>query len=140
MVFQLTPNQVRISEEERWAEPLANAISRTLAADLAHRMPQSDIWLDGVGTPGRADLRVKLVVLQFAAVPGQHLDVQLRWAVANLGDRTDDRVLGQVHDYHEPLGSDGGEGLARALSRVVDQVSAEIAQALQHSQGTEGTH
>jgi hypothetical protein len=127
MVTKTGPARVEISGQDRWAAPLGEMMRRTLAQDLASRLPQGGfVFPDAPRPPGTRGLVV--TVLQLTATPDGRVDLQANWSLLDSGSS---RAGGGDNLSLTASGSGGSEGRAQALSAVLGQLADRIADALQ---------
>jgi uncharacterized lipoprotein YmbA len=119
IVVRAGPNQVGISEQARWAEPLRGAIARVVAANLAAAV-------SGRVAPQRGadpDYRVTLDVQRFESTPGDGVLIDAVWSVA---PKSGERRVGRSVAREKAPGADY-DGLAAAHSAALASISREIA-------------
>ena len=126
MVVQVAPNQVELLEFDRWASPLGEAISRTVAGDLSALLGTPRV-ASGPIANFAADYRVTLDVQRFDAKAGVGVDVDTVWVVkpaTGTGTRSGRTTT------REPAGGAGYDALAGAYSRALAQLSEDVATAI----------
>jgi uncharacterized lipoprotein YmbA len=121
IVVRAGPNQVSISEQARWAEPLRSAIARVVAANLAG-------GLGGRVAPqrGDADYRVALDVQRFESMPGDGVLIDTAWTVT---PKTGERRSGRSVAREKAASKDYG-AIAAAHSSALAAISRDIAAAI----------
>ena len=122
IVVRAGPNQVGMSEQARWAEPLRSAIARVVAANLA-------IALGGRVAPqrtGDADYRITIDVQRFESTPGDGVLIDAAWSVA---PKSGERRVGRSVAREKVRGADY-EVLAAAHGAALAAISREIAAAI----------
>ncbi len=67
LVYRRSQNQLQISNEERWAEPLQDGITRVLALNLAAQLNTGNVQAFPYHARRRPDMGVKLRVLRMDA-------------------------------------------------------------------------
>lgn len=127
MVLQSSANQVDLSDEHRWAEPLKTAIPRVIAENLMRLLNTPRVMSSRVGPFTDADYRVALDVQRFESSLSQGATIEMLWTVT--GKRTKAPITGRS-SVREPAASPTPEGLAAAHSRALARVAADIAAAL----------
>ena len=126
MVVQVAPNQVELLEFDRWASPLGEAISRTVAGDLSALLGTPRV-ASGPIANFAADYRVTLDVQRFDAKAGVGVDVDTVWVVkpaTGTGARSGRTTT------REPAGGAGYDALAGAFSRALAQLGDDVAAAI----------
>lgn len=121
-------NELRLEDSRRWAEPLAEAVGRVLAEDLARRLGTDQVrvypWRQWEGL----DYQVVVEVLRFDADSQGRVRLDVRWRVEGHGG------AGSLATRRSELaGEVRGEGYAaivQAQSRTLAGFADEIAAAV----------
>jgi len=116
MATRTVENRVVYSTTDRWAEPLSQAIERTLRENLAAR----GIAVQPHPIPGVYELTVD--VLRFERVGPDHVDLWARWTLLS-GNSVVDR--GEAKLQVATRGPDSN-ATASALSEAVSQLASQI--------------
>jgi len=126
-VVRVGPNQVRILEQQRWAEPLRAAIPRVVAEDIGLLLGSANVVAYPRDAPAEVRFRVALDIENFEARPGEGVTIDAAWTVrtSDGGPTRAGRTLAQ-----EPARETRLEALVRAHSRALQAVSRDIAQAV----------
>jgi uncharacterized lipoprotein YmbA len=131
IVTRLGENELAVSEVERWAEPLADNVRRTLAENLSAMLPGSS-YVDFPWFPSEApDLAVALDIRRFEADSAGVAVLDVTWRLSRAGTLVDG---GGAH-IQEPAATPGRAAVVAAQSRALGGLSAEIAAALRRAQG-----
>jgi len=120
-VVRLGANQVEITEQARWAEPLKSAIARVVAANLASALSARAVSPRN----GEADYRVALDVQRFDSGPDDSVLIDAAWTVASKDGRRSGRSI--VREKVKPMEYGA---LAAAHSAALAALSREIAEAI----------
>ena len=129
IVTRIAPNQINLSENDRWAEPLdenfARVVSQNIAAVLRAERIQGYPW----PVDRKPLYQVEIEVLRFEADAAQQVQLAARWVVRNTSQK--DAVR-----YHETRLSRAAkdrstEAAVAALSEVLADLSREIAGVVQ---------
>ena len=126
IVLDAGANQVRVDEFSRWAAPLADNITGVLVANLAQRLPATDVWAYADTARPAAELSVVVQVQRFDIVPGDAALLDAVWSVqpaAGAPRRGQSRV-------REPIDGSGIDAAVAAQSRALARVSDDIARAV----------
>lgn len=128
MVLHTGPNQVELSELNRWAEPLKKAIPRLMASQLAQQLGTSRVYTYPQRAQPEADYRVSIDVLRLEASPKQQeVTLESLWSV-HQGDR------GNLKSGHslirEPSNAGDYDALVVAHERALARLSSDIAESL----------
>jgi len=125
IVTRSLQDELQISNNDRWGEPLQDNLVRVLKENLQRRL--NGLRISSFPWQPVADngLRLKMIINQFDGTLGQQTNVDLRWALTETASK---QVLVQKHFInHQPIGSNPAD-LVAGLSRAVNQLSEEISQ------------
>ena len=116
--------EVRISEENRWAEPLRRSIPRVLASEVGSLLNSSQV-VAGT-TLSNPDYRVVLDVQRFDVLAGDSVDIDILWRIDGKGGSRAGRS-----SLQEPVvGSRSIQAQVEAQRRGLARVAAQIAQVI----------
>ena len=124
IVTRKGPNELKLAEFDRWAEPLNDNFTRVLSENL------SDLCVEPVmifpwRAPIRIDFKVELGVIRFDGKLGENVTLIVLWGI--FGEGGDKLVVAKRSVYVEPLKDDTYETLVMAKSRAVSKLSRDIA-------------
>jgi uncharacterized lipoprotein YmbA len=121
-VVRVGANQVALTEQARWAEPLKSAIARVVAANLASLVP-ARIVNPRDTTPY---YRIVIDVQRFESTPGESVLIDTAWSVApKEGERRSGRSV-----VRQKVAGKDYDSLAAAHSAALASISKEIAAAI----------
>lgn len=112
MVLNTSPDAVIALEHERWAAPLTDLVTQTLARDLEQRRAELLIMGQGV-SPASSTARIAVDIVDVTVRRGQRASIEARWRIFDV--RTGKDVVGG-DAFSAPLSEDGYANVARALS------------------------
>ena len=119
-VVRVGSNQVAITEQARWAEPLRGAIARVVAANLAAALGARVVGQRN----GDADYRVTLDVQRFES--GDEALIDAAWTVVpRNGERRSGRSVAREKPQRKEY-----DALVAAHSAALAAISREIAEAI----------
>lgn len=127
MILNTTANGITVLEHERWAAPLADLVTQTLARDLERR--RSDVLVvPGVGRTGTAAVTVTVDLMQVTVRKGERASIEAHWRI--LDTRTGaDSVGSDV--FSAPVGREDYAAVPQALSEclglLADRLMGQIA-------------
>jgi uncharacterized lipoprotein YmbA len=126
MVLRTGANEVEISEQYRWAEPLKNAIPRVIGETLSRELGTSRVLTSRSAAALPVDYRVAIEVQRFDSSLASGATVDALWTITRVdgGTRRAGRTLA-----NEAATGDAGS-LAAAHARALDRVGREIAAAI----------
>jgi uncharacterized protein len=130
MILNTSAESVVVLEHERWAAPLADLVTQTLAQDIERR--RRDVLFAGqsVNHSGVSVVKISVDLMQITVRRGERASVDAHWRIldARAGK---DVVGGDV--FSAPLGQDDYAAVAQALSSCVgliaDRLAGQIPQA-----------
>ena len=134
LVHRVGPNEVRLSETARWAEPLAAGLQRVLATNLAALLGSERVVAHPWRPAGRPTWCIEIHVLRFERGADGAADLEALWTLRR------GRDLALVHQAttrlaRAPAGP-GPDALVAALSASLAEWSAELAAALREASAT----
>jgi uncharacterized lipoprotein YmbA len=119
--------EIEIAEFDRWGEPLAEGLPRTLADNLAALLPGENIALFPWAGSRPIRRRVLIDVNRFDGPLGGDVVLDARWRIL-AEDRRE--LVSRRSVLTEATGGPGYPALVAALSRSLAALSREIASAL----------
>ncbi len=126
-------SELQLSELERWAEPLADGIARTLAEDLGALLATDRLWLYPWPPSVPVDVQVTVDVLRFDQEGGDGV-LAARWTVTD----ADGRFATRRFERREPAAEPERAATVEALSRALAELSREIAGTLAERAAADG--
>lgn len=135
VVIRTGPNQVALSETDRWAEPLKGGFQRVLSDNLGELLNSERIlqfpWYRDV----RVDYQVHASVQRFDTDQTGHAVLVVRWGIKRGDGET---YLGARETRYESLaqGPDPAAN-AGALSETLAEFSRDVARAVSRAEGSE---
>jgi uncharacterized lipoprotein YmbA len=127
MVLANSANNVDLSEEHRWAEPLKTAIPRIVGEHLMRLMNTQRVMTSRLSTGTEVDYRVALEVQRFDSSLTQGAAIDVLWTIT--GKRANPARTARS-SVREPANPATPEGVAAAHSRALAKVAADIAAAM----------
>ena len=129
LVVRTDGNQVTLSEQYRWAEPLRREIPRVMANDLGELLDSSRIAALPTDAAGYdVDFKLMLDFQQLDAVAGQGVDVDVLWRVEH---RSGSAIVGRS-SFRQPVAGAAADypTLVAAQRQALRRVATEIAQGI----------
>ena len=115
--------EVRVSEQNRWAEPLRHSIPRVLANEIGGLLNSTQV---SAGTSlQHPEYRVVLDVQRFDVVAGSGVEIDILWRIDGKGGSRAGRSQMQ-----EPVAGSGMPAQVEAQRRALSRVAAQIAQVI----------
>ena len=129
IVRRSSQNQLGLAEFAQWAEPVRVNFSRVLAENLAVLLATKHVsifpWLKSTDI----DYQIILGITRFDGNPQNKALLRARWSI--FGENGKEMLVSNYSSYSEPIRANDTEALIAAQSRTVEQLSREIARALQ---------
>jgi hypothetical protein len=125
MVLNTSAETVTVLEHERWAAPLADLVTQTLAQDIERR--RTDVLVGGHNlsrTTGAA-IRVTVDIVQVRMRRGERASIEAHWRI--LDTRSGGKEAAGSDTFSVPLGQDGYAAVAQALSDCVGLLADRLA-------------
>lgn len=115
--------EVRVSEQNRWAEPLRHSIPRVLANEIGGLLNSTQV---SAGTSlHNPEYRVVLDVQRFDVVAGGGVEVDILWRIDGKGGSRAGRS-----QLQEPVAGSGMSSRVEAQRRALSRVAAQVAQVI----------
>jgi uncharacterized lipoprotein YmbA len=116
-------------EQERWAEPLREGISRVLSDAITRSLPNVSATSFATASDARWDMRLLVDVTRFEAIPGERVIIEAYWRLQVGADKRapDGRsvivkaVQGGPEDY---------DAIVTAQAAGLAEVGAELSQVI----------
>lgn len=116
-------------EQERWAEPLREAVPRVLAESIATRLKAVSVVTSSAGAPIEPDVRVTVEIRRFEAIPRQGVTVEAHWWLRT-GTRPSAVEGMSVARVPVRGGREDYDSLVAAEAAALAEVGADLAGAL----------
>ncbi len=130
IVINTSRTQVLILEHERWAAPLAEEVSESLARDIERRRGDVLVGDRGFDQSKTTPVRIKVDVVQMSAQKGASAVIEAHWRIADATAHVDE-IGADV--FTAPLDGEDYAAVARSfstcLSALADRLAAKIAAA-----------
>lgn len=133
IVTRVAQNQVNLSGNDRWAEPLEENFVRVLSQNVAAILRAERINAYPWPIDKRPVYQVDVEVLRFEADTSQQAQLSARWAVRDTGKKESIRY--RETRLSRPAKARSTEAAVAALSEVLGDFSREIAEAIEAMDG-----
>ncbi|MGH7335090.1 MAG: PqiC family protein [Candidatus Rokuibacteriota bacterium] len=124
IVLRAAGDEVRLSEEHRWAESLKDGVARVVAENLSVMIPTDAIVIYPWKSLWTIQYRVTLEILRFDGPLGGAAVLNARW---RLLDGTGKELVLRAVNLSEAAGGPTHAALVSAQSRLLERVSRDIA-------------
>jgi uncharacterized protein len=113
MILNTSADGVTVLEHQRWAAPLADLATQTLARDIERRRLDMLVADAATDRSGGTAVKITVDVVQMMVRRGERASIEAHWRILDPRNRKT-VVGGEV--FSAPLGSDGYAAVAQALS------------------------
>jgi uncharacterized lipoprotein YmbA len=122
-----TPDGVTVAEHERWAAPLPDLITATLARDIERRRDDVVVLPRRLDKPGVPLTEIAIEVNEVRSLLGHQVSIEAHWRVTDAGSGKvslgRDVFISNLHsDNYAAL----AEGLSASLALLADRLVQEI--------------
>jgi len=128
IIIRQSDNEIRVSDLDRWAEPLNENLARVVVDNLAILISSGRVIRFPPPRSLPVDYQVIMEVTRFDGKPGEKAVLRARWAI--LGDNGETVLLKQESVLNEPTGGDTIADMVSAQSRLAAEFSRDLAGAL----------
>jgi len=128
IVTHVTPNEIKLAEFERWAEPIKDNFTRVLAQNLSNLACVKEItffpWRRGIPM----DYRVEAKIIRFDGNPGDKVILEVWWRLLSGDGKT--MLQSKRSSFSESVSGGDYKSLVLAHSQALGSLSREIAEAI----------
>jgi len=129
IVTRVGPNELKLGEYDKWAEPLKDTVTRVLAENLSNLLCTDPIAVFPWRGAARVDYRVEVEVLLLDGKLGGEASLAARWAIFHEERRL--MLLNGKSRINEPTDGQDYKAFVSAQSRALGALSKEIAEGIQ---------
>ena len=124
MVLQTSRNGIVILDHERWAAPLADQVSQTLARDIEGR--RSDVFVGDRGFDRAAapPVTLKVDIVRMSAQRGGRASIEAHWRIVDSSAGVDQLGSGS---FEAAMIGDGYAAVAQAYSQALSDLAERLA-------------
>jgi uncharacterized protein len=134
IVTRVTQNQIGVSENDRWAEPLDENFARVLSQNLSALLRLERIHAYPWPIDEKPNYQVEIEVLGFEANATGNVELLARWTVRDTGKKIS--VQHRESRLLRPAKTKSTEAVVAALGEALGEFSREIADAVRAIDGT----
>lgn len=133
LVRRMGDNRLDVSGIVRWSAPLDLLVRRTLAIDLAHRLPFGKVIIPGE-PPLSPHVHARVLVTTFERFyvgPSGTVHIQVLWSLveASTSKVLFTRIITITSPAASPRGGDIAGAISKALGKLATKISAALANA-----------
>jgi uncharacterized lipoprotein YmbA len=128
MIVSTSRNEISILDHERWAAPLSDLVSQTLARDIETRRGDVVVGDRRFDQENLRPVTLKVELVRMSANPGVRASIEAHWRIVD-GKAGIDKIGSS--NFDAPLGGTGYAAIAQAysvaVSALADTLAAELA-------------
>ncbi len=129
IVTRVSQNRFEVAENDRWAEPLEENFTRVLVENLTTQLPNGRFVTYPWRLNGPPAYQLEIEVLRFEPNATEKVELIARWSVRKIGMKN--ATASKETRLMMPIKERTTEAAVAALSAALDDLSQEIAQALE---------
>jgi uncharacterized lipoprotein YmbA len=126
IVLRTSQNEIRVADLDRWAAPLQENITNVLVDNFSTLLSTGSILKFPWKATLPIDYQIILEITRFDGMPGGNVDLRARWGI--LGDSGRKVYAKSKTVLTEPIDGDTIAEMVSAMSRLIAELSLEIAQ------------
>ncbi len=123
LIVDAPDDRILVLEHERWAAPLSDLVSQTLALDIEQRRPDVLVADRGFDRADVKPVRIKVEIVRMAAHRGGQAILEAHWRIEDDVARVDELGGGS---FTEPIEGDDYASIARAFSLCVASLADRL--------------
>jgi len=116
ILLDASGGRVIVLEHERWAAPLTDLATQTLARDIERRRNDLLVFTHGMGRSKDTDLRIAVDVVQMTLHRGGQARIEAQWQIVDLHSG---KVVAGGGDFSVPLAVGDYAAIAASLSECL---------------------
>jgi uncharacterized lipoprotein YmbA len=120
-------DQVLVLEHERWAAPLSDLVTQTLARDVEQRRADILVADRGFDQDGVKPVRIKIDVVRMSARRGGQATLEAHWRIVDPASQAD-LVGGET--FTAPIAGEDSAAIARAFSACLASLADRLVEKL----------
>jgi cholesterol transport system auxiliary component len=127
VVIQLSPTQLKFSDDDQWAEDMENSLSKQLIVAIQKSFNHPDVYIYPWDLSKQAGMKIKVSVSKFIAY-GDQVYLDANWEIVNLqtGQRSSRLFSTQVKTAADTASIVAS--MNSAFARLTTTITREIAQ------------
>lgn len=127
MVINTSGDRVLILEHERWAAPMSQLVSETLARDLEQRRADVLVGDRGFDQSAARTIKIRVDVVQMSAPRDGPVSLEAHWRIVDAMAKTDD-IGGEL--FTAPRDGEGYSAVAQGFSACLSSLAERLAEKL----------
>jgi uncharacterized lipoprotein YmbA len=127
MIVEAPGDQILILEHERWAAPLSDLVTQTLARDLERRRTDILVADRGFDQAGANPIHIKIDVVRLSARRGGQATLEAHWRIVDPASQAD--LLGG-ETFTAPIEGEDYAAIAQAFSACLASLADRLVEKL----------
>jgi uncharacterized lipoprotein YmbA len=127
LIVDESADQIQVLEHERWAAPLADLVSQTLARDIEQRRPDVLVADRSFDQAGITQVRIQVDIVRLSAHRGGRATLESRWRIVDAAARSD-LIGGET--LTAPIEGEDYAAIARAYSSCLAALADRLVEKL----------
>jgi uncharacterized lipoprotein YmbA len=127
MTVDASEDKILILEHERWAAPLPDLVSQTLARDIEQRRADVLVADRSFDQPDVKPVQVNVSIVRMSARQGGQATLEARWRITDPASQAD-LIGGET--FTAPIEGDGYAAIARAFSTCLAALADRLVEKL----------
>jgi uncharacterized protein len=127
MIVEASGNQISILEHERWAAPLSDLVTQTLARDIERRRADVLVADRGFDQGGTTPIHIKVDVVRMSARRGGQATLEAHWRILDPAAQAD--LLGG-ETFTAPIEGEDYAAIAQAFSACLASLADRLVEKL----------
>ncbi len=127
MIIDTPGNRLLILEHERWAAPLPDLVTQTLARDIEQRRADVLVADRDFDQANSMPVRMKIDIVRMSALKGSRATLEVHWRIVDPASQSD-LIGGET--FTAPFEGDDYAGVARAFSTCLAALADRLADKL----------
>lgn len=132
MVIDAPADQILMLEHERWAAPLSDLVTQTLARDIEQRRADVLVADKSFDQAGVATVRITVDIVRMTANRGGRASLESRWRIVDSAAKTD-LIGGET--FTAPISGEDYAAIARAYSSCLAALADRLVEKLPSPSG-----
>jgi uncharacterized lipoprotein YmbA len=133
LVTRTSQNELRISDFHKWAGSLNDDISRVIVENLSSLLSSDNVYIYPWAQSIPVSYRVRVKVNRFEGVLGEQVVLKAYWSI--YGENGKQLLARDSSGFYEDTGKGGYNDTVAAMSRAIEKLSSEIADAIRSLSG-----
>ncbi len=128
IVTRTPENNLTLSDDDQWAEPLSDTVARVLAENISQHVCTNKISLTPGKASGESDYRVEVEIYRMDGSLGKDAVLDVWWTVTKGAGNV--LLRSKRSKFSESVKENTYSAFVQAQSRMLDTFSREIAEAI----------